>query len=84
MGPIGGGFGFASASAGGVVVAGAAAAGSSEALTRSLEAWFFVLNKTTLEFVVEAATLRDSTNPDAAEAMMISSSNSLFVLCCVS
>ena len=72
MGPIGGGFGLASASAGGVAVAGAAAAGSSEALTTSLEALFFVLNMTTLEFVVAAATLSDNTNPDAADAMMIS------------
>jgi len=79
LGPIGGGFGFASASGGGVAVAGAGAA-SSEALTTSLETLFFE-GKMTLEgdddeFVVAAAaaTLRDNTNPDAAEAIFLCSS----------
>jgi len=74
LGPIGGGFGFASASGGGVAVAGAGAA-SSEALTTSLEALFFEGNMMSLEgveFVVAAATtLRDKTNPDAADAMFL-------------
>jgi len=74
LGPIGGGFGFASASGGGVAVAGAGAgAASSEALTTSLEPLFFE-EKMSLEgdeFVVAAATLRDNTNPDAAEAMFL-------------
>ena len=72
MGPIGGGFGFASASGGGVAVAGAGAA-SSEALTTSLEPLLFE-GKMSLEgdeFVVAAATLRDNTNPDAADAMSL-------------
>jgi len=70
LGPIGGGFGFASASGGGVAVAGAGAA-SSEALTTSLEALFFEGNMTLEgdEFVVAAATLKDNTNPDAADAI---------------
>jgi hypothetical protein len=79
LGPIGGGLGLGAASAAGAAaVAGAPAAGSSDALTTSLEEEPILLdligniNMVLLEDeAVVAATLSDNINPQAADAMLL-------------
>jgi hypothetical protein len=80
LGPIGGGLGLgvAASAAGAAAVAGAPAAGSSDALTTSLEEEPILLdligniNMVLLEDEdVVVATLSDNINPQAADAMLL-------------